>query len=87
VLGREPGDRAKVNYDEAARGLAEFIGHVGCAAEQLAAIKAKLRNHVYDAVGVGVMTAMRPEEATRIGGYPRRKIQHRWINIVTREAH
>jgi Holliday junction resolvasome RuvABC endonuclease subunit len=67
ILGREPKDRSEVDYDEVFRRLAEFIGRAGAAAEQLAAIKPGLRNHVLDAVGVGVFAVLRPGEATRIG--------------------
>lgn len=68
VLGREPGDRAAVDYDEVFRRLADFIGRTGTAAEQLAAIPPGRRNHALDSVGVGVFAALRPEQATRIGG-------------------
>jgi hypothetical protein len=50
------------------RRLGDFIGRDGRAADQLAALKPALRNHALDAVGVGVFTALRPEQATRIGG-------------------
>ena len=67
VLGRAPGDRSKVDYDEVERRLIEFIGRDGRVAEQLAATPKGKRNHARDAVGVGVFTALRPEQATRIG--------------------
>jgi len=63
-----PGAKGKVDYDDVFRRLAEFIGREGRAAEQLAAIKEEDRNHALDAVGIGVFTALRPGEATRIGG-------------------
>lgn len=68
VLGREAGDRSKVDYDDVFRRLGDFIGRDGIAAGQLAAIKPALRNHALDACGVGVFAALRPDEATLIGG-------------------
>ena len=68
ILDRPPGTKGKIDYDEVFRRLAEFIGRRGTAAEQLAAIKEGDRNHALDACGVGVFTALRPDEATRIGG-------------------
>lgn len=67
MLGRAPGDRSKVDYADVERRLAEFIGRAGTAADQLAAIKPKLRNHALDAAGIGVFIALRTGEATRIG--------------------
>ena len=69
ILGREPGAKGKIDYDQVERRLIEFIAAGGgTAAEQLAAIPAGRRNHARDATGVGVFTALRPDEATRIGG-------------------
>lgn len=68
VLGRGAKDRKAVNYDEVLRALTDFIGRSCPAAEQLAAIKPRLRNHALDAVGTGVFAVLRPDEATRIGG-------------------
>jgi hypothetical protein len=45
------------------RRLGEFIGRSGAAAEQVAAITPTLRNHALDAVGIGVFTALRSDEA------------------------
>lgn len=67
VLGRKPSDRSAVDYDEMFRRLRAF-GHHGRATEQLAAIPAGRRTHALDASGVGVFAAVRPEQATRIGG-------------------
>lgn len=58
-------DRGKVDYDDVARRLAEYLH--GNAAIALAGIKPDQRTHALDAVGVGVFTALRPEQATRIG--------------------
>lgn len=68
VLGRKQGDRSAVDYAQVERLLAGFMGRAGRAASQLAAIPAGRRNHALDAVGIGVFAAMRPDEATRIGG-------------------
>lgn len=69
ILGRDAKDRSKIDYDDVERRLIEFIASGGgTAAEQLAAIPAGQRNHARDATGVGVFTALRPDEATRIGG-------------------
>jgi Holliday junction resolvasome RuvABC endonuclease subunit len=68
VFGRDPADKSAVDYDDVFRRLGAFIGRDGTAAGQLAALKPALRNHALDAVGVGVFAAVRPEQATRIGG-------------------
>lgn len=58
--------KGKVDYDDVARRLADYLH--GNAAIALAGVKPALRTHALDAVGVGVFTALRPEQATRIGG-------------------
>jgi len=58
--------RGKVDYDDVARRIADYLH--GDAAIALAGIKPVLRTHALDAVGVGIFTALRPEQATRIGG-------------------
>ena len=63
-----PGGRSAVDYDEVFGLLARYIGREGRAAEQLAAMPRWLVNHALDAVGVGAFAALRPDEATRIGG-------------------
>jgi Holliday junction resolvasome RuvABC endonuclease subunit len=68
ILGREPGDASAVDYDQVERRLIAYLGTDSPAAQQLAGIPAGRRNHARDAVGVGVFTALRPEQATRIGG-------------------
>jgi len=68
ILDRPPGAKGKIDYDEVFRLLLQFIGQRGIAVEQLAAIPKGDRNHALDAVGIGVFTALRPDEATRIGG-------------------
>lgn len=66
VLGREPGDRSAVDYDEVYGRLGSYVE--GRAAEQLAAIPAGQRNHAADAACVSVFVALKPEQSTRIGG-------------------
>lgn len=66
VLGRSAEDRTAVDYDQVFAELARFMGRSGRAADELAAIPCGRRNHALDAVGVGVFTALRPSEATRI---------------------
>lgn len=68
ILGRDDADRSAVDYDEVERRLIAYIGRDSAAARQLAAIPAGRRNHARDACGVGVFIALRPEQATRIGG-------------------
>jgi Holliday junction resolvasome RuvABC endonuclease subunit len=66
VLDRAPGARGKVDYDDVFRRLASFVG-AGQAGHQLLAIPRSLRNHALDAVGIGIFTALQPDQATRIG--------------------
>lgn len=65
VLGREAGDRSKVDYDEVFRRLADFIGRDGRAAEQLRAIPAPRRNHGLDGAAVRVLAALRRSRRSR----------------------
>ena len=60
------GKPGKVDYDQVFAALAAFVR--GRAAEQLAAIPKRHRNHALDACGLGVFTALRPTQATRIRG-------------------
>jgi Holliday junction resolvasome RuvABC endonuclease subunit len=67
VLGTaiEPGKKTpKVNYNALERAMAAFIGR-HCAAA-LEAIDEGVRNHAIDAVGVGMLAALRPGDANWI---------------------
>lgn len=69
IVGRQPKAKGPIDYADVERRLIAFIAAAGgTAAEQLAAIVAGRRNHARDAAGVAVFTALRPDEATRIGG-------------------
>lgn len=70
ILGRDARDRSAIDYAEVERRLAEFIGRDSEVAGRLAAISAGRRDHALDACGVGVFTALRPKQATRIGARP-----------------
>lgn len=67
VLGTvvEPGKKTpRVSYQKLERAMAAFIGrHAGSALE---AIDKDLRNHAIDAVGVGMLAALRPSDARHI---------------------
>jgi hypothetical protein len=68
VLDLDIGARCKVDYDDVFRTLSDFVQRGTAAWSQLSALRGSRRNHALDAVGVGVFTALRPNEATRIGG-------------------
>lgn len=68
IVGRKPGAKGKIDYADVERRLIRFIADAGeTAADQLALIPAGRRNHARDATGVAAFTALRPDEATRIG--------------------
>ena len=56
----------RVDYDQVFAKLDKFVR--GAAAEQLAAIPMRHRNHALDACGIGVFAALRMSQATRIRG-------------------
>ena len=56
----------RVDYDQVFAKLDKFVR--GAAAEQLAAIPMRHRNHALDACGIGVFAALRMSETTRIRG-------------------
>jgi len=65
VLGIEPIDprtrkAAKVDYEQVKRALAAYLG------ERDYGVPVHVRNHAYDAAGIGMLLALRPEQATRI---------------------
>lgn len=57
-------DKGKVDYDEVESQLAEYVG--AQLADRLRSIKKADRNHALDAVGIGVLAALRPHLANVI---------------------
>ncbi len=57
-------DAAKIDYEVVFKKLSEFVA--GAAADQLAVIKPRHRNHALDACGIGVFAALMPDATTRI---------------------
>ncbi len=68
ILGRAAGDQSAVDYMVVFEALRDYIGSTVEAAASYGELPEGRRNHALDAVGVGIFTALRPDEATRIGG-------------------
>lgn len=64
VAGVDATSKTKVDYEVVFAKLARFVR--GEARRDLARIAKRHRNHALDAAGVGVFTALRPSQATRI---------------------